>query len=238
MSGLDILTYFVWLISAVTFIIALKFLASPPYGANRQPARRDRHGARGGLDLLHHRRHVGELVDHRRRRHRRLDRRPAGRETRPDDRHAADGRHLQWRRRWCRGPGRGRRVPPRYRLASRRAPAACLHHRHAARRGHRLGVAHRLGRGVGQAPGRCRLAAGEVPRLADRDGRPGRGAARHRCLSDGRGADGAALHAVRRPGADSRRAADDADRWRGHAGRRRRCSTATPASRSPRPASC
>jgi NAD(P) transhydrogenase subunit beta len=29
MSGLDILTYFVWLISAVTFIIALKFLASP-----------------------------------------------------------------------------------------------------------------------------------------------------------------------------------------------------------------
>ena len=29
MSALDILTYFVWLISAVTFIIALKFLASP-----------------------------------------------------------------------------------------------------------------------------------------------------------------------------------------------------------------
>ena len=29
MSALDVLTYFVWLISAVTFIIALKFLASP-----------------------------------------------------------------------------------------------------------------------------------------------------------------------------------------------------------------
>ena len=29
LNGLDILTYFVWLISAVTFIIALKFLASP-----------------------------------------------------------------------------------------------------------------------------------------------------------------------------------------------------------------
>ena len=29
LSGLDILTFFVWLISAVTFIIALKFLASP-----------------------------------------------------------------------------------------------------------------------------------------------------------------------------------------------------------------
>jgi NAD(P) transhydrogenase subunit beta len=29
LNGLDILTYFVWLVSAVTFIIALKFLASP-----------------------------------------------------------------------------------------------------------------------------------------------------------------------------------------------------------------
>ena len=38
---------------SVTFILALKFLASPGTARTRQPARRGRHGARRRLDLLH-----------------------------------------------------------------------------------------------------------------------------------------------------------------------------------------
>ena len=125
----------------------------PTDGAHRQPARCVGHGPRRGLDLLHDRGDARQLVDRRRRRGDRLDRRRPRGAARPDDRDAADGRDLQRRGRWSGRAGRGRRVPPRHRAQPGRAPSAGIRHRDAARRGHRLRQPHRLGRRVREASG-------------------------------------------------------------------------------------
>ena len=167
-TTLEILTYLVWLVASVTFILALKFLASP------RTARTGNLLGAAGMALIVGWTFfttegmfdnwwivvvggaIGSVAGW------------LGAKRVPDDRDAADGRHLQRRRRRRRGARRGRRVPSRQPAPSRRAAAARVHHRDPPRRGHRLGQPHRLDRGLGQAPGRHRLAAGEVPRLADR----------------------------------------------------------------------
>ncbi len=182
METLEILTYLVWLVASVTFIIALKFLASP------KTARTGNQLGAAGMALIVAWTFfttegmldnwwivvvggaIGAVAG------------LARRQARGDDRHAADGRHLQ-RRRWRRGNARRRRrVPARQLAPSRRAAAPGLRHRDAPWRGHRLGEPDRLGRCLGQAPGRDRVAPGEVPRLAARHWRAGRGPARHRHL--------------------------------------------------------
>ena len=99
MDLLQVLTYLVWLVGSVTFILALKFLASPA------TARRGNQLGAAGMALIILWTFftvdgmlanwwillVGGLVGS-------GDRR-AGRAPRADDRHAADGRHLQRRRR-------------------------------------------------------------------------------------------------------------------------------------------
>ena len=115
MNTLQILTYLVWLVASVTFILALKFLASP-----RTARTGNLLGAAGMALVVAWTFFIRDgqfaipstwwiiVVGGGDRRARRL----ARREARRDDRHAADGRDLQRRGRWRGRAGRGRRVPP------------------------------------------------------------------------------------------------------------------------------
>ena len=113
MDTLEILTYLVWLIASVTFILALKFLASP------RTARTGNLLGASGMALVVAWTFfttegmlanwwiivvvgaiIGSIAG------------VLGARARPDDRDAADGRDLQRRRRRRRRAGRGRRVPP------------------------------------------------------------------------------------------------------------------------------
>ena len=152
-----------YIVTIVSFILALRFLSDPAQGAARQPGRRRRHGHRHRGDVLPARPRLRpvRLGDHRHGRHS-ADRR-LRRARREDDGDAADGGAVQRRRRRRGGLDRPRGLPRLDRGAGR--PRSQRLRRHRPLGAHRLGV-------VRGQHGRFREAPGADDRPADHVSRP------------------------------------------------------------------
>ena len=151
-----------YLVTIVTFILALRFLSSPEARTQGELDRRRRDDAR---DRRHARPGRPRKLRTDRDRDGRRRRRRAGRCSHgEDDRDAADGRPLQ-RGRWRRGStDLARRVSPlRWGLHNRRG------HLHGAVGTDRIGLVLRLARRVREAAGADLGPSDRVPRPADRE---------------------------------------------------------------------
>ena len=234
----EILTYLVWLVGSITFILALKFLASPA------SARRGNQLGAAGMALVIGWTFVsvdgmldnwwillvggliGSVVGV-------LGARRVPMTAMPQMVAIFNGA----------GGGAAAlvadgRVPARHRRAPRGAAVAAVHDRDPARRGDRRGLADRIGDRLRQAAGHRGRPSGQVPRITVRDRRPVRrppGAGR---LPGRLRQQRPAVPALLRVGAGAGRAAGDADRRRRHAGGRLPAQLRTPASRWRPPASC